>query len=247
MAAVAKFSFFESFDKVASQLEDVDRLALFDAMRDFAFRGVSPEFEGTMALLWGLIEPNITGSIRAQRNGAKGGRGNASKEGSEAASKPKPGGRPKPRAESCPDTSGAKQGFKPQVSTDMDMDMDMEGEGNFSLEKNSLPPTASRDAAAAKAAPPAADDTVVPRCPQCGGAMRYDPSGRMWRCKDGACRATVKPHEISRCFSKDDPEPGETRPHCPLCDSRLRPPMAPGSPWDCPICGGIKEGSVVWR
>lgn len=46
-----------------------------------------------------------------------------------------------------------------------------------------LPNTpASCDAAAAEAAPPAADDTVVPRCRSCGGRMRYDPKRRAWRC-----------------------------------------------------------------
>ena len=110
-----------------------------------------------------------------------------------------------------------------------------------------LPNTsASGGAAAAKAAPPAADDTVVPRCPSCGGVMRYDPKEQLWRCKDGACRATVKPHELSRCFTAEPQRDGPL-PRCSLCDSHVKPPMIPGGFWDCPVCGPIKESAVSWR
>ena len=42
--------------------------------------------------------------------------------------------------------------------------------------------SASDGAAAAKAAPASADDTVVPRCRSCGSRLRYDPKQRSWRC-----------------------------------------------------------------
>ena len=178
-----KFSFFESFDRAASKLGDADRLALFDAMRDFAFRGVVPEFEGVMAIVWDLVEPNITSSIKAQESGSKGGRGNSSKDNRKATTKPE--------LETTHKTTAGKRRSKAEVSTDMDMEE--EGKRNLPLEEDSSSPSSSDAAAAADAAPP--DEATVPRCPMCGGTMRYDPSERLWRGRDGAGRAPVKPQE----------------------------------------------------
>lgn len=166
-----KFSFFESFDKIASKLDDGDRLALFDAMRDFAFRGVVPDFDGTLDLIWDAIEPNITSSIKAQENGRKGGRGNTSK----ADEKPSSKAPTKPVSETPLKTTGKKQGFKPGVSTDMDMDR--EEEVSF-YEKKPSSDHASDGAAAAKAAP------ASTRCPRDGAKLWRNTQTGRWHCPE---------------------------------------------------------------
>lgn len=170
-----KFSFFESFDKIASKLSDEDRLALFDAMRDFAFRGVVPDFDGTLDLIWDAIEPNITSSIKAQENGRKGGRGNASKDVAKADGKPSSKAPLKPTSKAPLKTTGKKQGFKPGVSTDMDMDR--EEEVSF-FEKKPSSDHASDGAAAAKAAPASA------RCPRDGAKLWRNTQTGRWHCPE---------------------------------------------------------------
>ena len=71
---VTKFSFFESFWDAASDLDDRNRLALYDAICAYAFTGCEPDFKGIMSTIWKLVKPNIDSSIKGQRTGGKGGR-----------------------------------------------------------------------------------------------------------------------------------------------------------------------------
>lgn len=50
-------------------------------------------------------------------------------------------------------------------------------------------------------------ENASPRCPQCGGGMRFDADIDGWRCRDGSCRATVR---------KSDSRHRKT-PICPTC------------------------------
>lgn len=153
---IGKFSFFASFWEAASDLADNERLALYDAMCAYAFKGEEPGFSGVMSTIWKLVKPNLDSSIKGQRTGGKGGR-------------PKAGKPPVSESENPPFRKG-----ETPVETDMDMDMDMEvdmdrdreAEGFSSGKKNpSAFPEASGGAVAGKPAPPSA------YCPVCDVKM----------------------------------------------------------------------------
>ena len=71
---MAVFVFFDSYDAALRNLPDADRLALFDAMCAFAFRGEEPSLSPLLASFFALIKPTIKKSIERQENGKKGGR-----------------------------------------------------------------------------------------------------------------------------------------------------------------------------
>lgn len=66
---VGKFSFYRSFRDAAMQLSDADRLRLYDAMCEYAFDGVYPDFDGVMGIVWTLVQPNIDSSVKGQLTG----------------------------------------------------------------------------------------------------------------------------------------------------------------------------------
>lgn len=177
---VAKFSFFRSFWDGMQDLENEERLALYDAMTLYAFTGQEPEFKGAMRALWKFSKPNIDSSIKGQSTGAKGGR---------------------PKKENPP----LKPPVKTTPKTDMDMDRDMDKDRDMDLDALEIDPldqsisnaSASGDAAAAGAAPPAAKEL---RCPACNGLMKLELPGGFMRCRDPKCRYVVKPHEIADCL-----------------------------------------------
>jgi len=73
---VGKFSFYRSFYDAVRGLPPAERLGMYDAMADFAFRDEEPGFENPMlTMAWTLIRPLIESSKRGQVNGAKGGNG----------------------------------------------------------------------------------------------------------------------------------------------------------------------------
>lgn len=69
--AVGKFSFYRSFDEAARDLPDADRLRLYDAMSDYVFRGIVPDFDGVMGIVWKLVRPNLDSSVRGQETGGR--------------------------------------------------------------------------------------------------------------------------------------------------------------------------------
>lgn len=173
---VVKFSFFRSFWEGMEDLEDGDRLALYDAISTYAFTGVEPEFAGMMRTAWKLAKPNIDSSVKGQITGPKGGR---------------------PKKENPPLKPPVKTTSKTNKDMDMDRDMEMDAENNSS-EKNCFSANASGDAAAAGAAPPAAKGNTLPECAMdgCGGRLTFDPSLGKFRC--GKCRATFAREELWR-------------------------------------------------
>lgn len=174
---VAKFSFFRSFWEGMQDLEDEERLALYDAMTLYAFTGQEPEFKGAMRALWKFSKPNIDSSIKGQSTGAKGGR-------------PKKVNPPlKPPVKTTPKTDM-------DMDRDKDRDMEKEEEENFSLEKNSLSSNASSGAAAAGAAPPSASGgrNLTCRMPGCDGWLMFDAKTGKLRCNK--CRSTYTKEEL---------------------------------------------------
>lgn len=78
--------FYASLDQTCTLLDDAQRLKLFDAIRDFGFRGIYPSFEvvdpetgevtidKVLTASWLNIAPTIEQTIKKAEAGAKGGR-----------------------------------------------------------------------------------------------------------------------------------------------------------------------------
>ena len=66
------FSFYRSFRDAARHLEDADRLALYDALADYALDGIDPEDGGIVAALFELLRPVLDSQARRSEAGAKG-------------------------------------------------------------------------------------------------------------------------------------------------------------------------------
>ena len=71
-----KISIFESYMDAAELLEtDGERLAFYDAIFRYAFRGENPTLETkTLQIAWTIIKPFLDSSISGAKNGEKGGR-----------------------------------------------------------------------------------------------------------------------------------------------------------------------------
>lgn len=182
-ATNSKFTFFRGFWESARKMSDEDRLKFYDALGDYAFSGVEPGSESFVVdLVWPTVKPNILSSILDQARGKTGGRPPKNKDKDKAET----------NAKSQAETP-VKTPVKTPAETNMDMDKDRNRERDRDMEegkfvpreRTNFPSSASAATAAAKAAPP-------PRCPKCGGSMRYDAQGKLWRCRDGSCRATAK-------------------------------------------------------
>lgn len=183
---VDKVTFFVSYYEAAKLLPESEQGAFLMGVLGYAFEGVEPKFEGSQKLAYTLIKPNIDSSVRSRDAG-------------------KSGGRPKKETKSkTPSETPLKTPGKTTSKTNKDMDRDMEKDRDVEMDDGEIDPLdrsispsdASGDAAAADAAPPAAKDEG-PKCPECGGGMRYDSSGMFWRCRDDACRATVSLMELA--------------------------------------------------
>lgn len=69
------FVFFESFDDCFQQIpDDAERLRLFDAIRDYCFRGITPDLQYPLAPMFSLLKASIDVSLESRRSGSKGGR-----------------------------------------------------------------------------------------------------------------------------------------------------------------------------
>lgn len=168
---VTKFSFFESFYEAAKGLSDADRLAFYDAVCAYAFDEIEPQFDGIMAVVWTLAKPNIDSSVKGQKAGSEGGRGNRKNPSEEKA-----------KGESKPPLSKKKNPpfAKPETNKDMDKDkerdMDKETEGRNSLENSFHSVKAACGAGSGRAAPPAS------KCPLCDVALFKNTQTGRWTC-----------------------------------------------------------------
>lgn len=67
------FSFYSSYHDVMNDLNDEQRLELFDAMRYYVFDGVAPVFDDLLLkTLWKALEPTIAKSKQRSEAGSKG-------------------------------------------------------------------------------------------------------------------------------------------------------------------------------
>lgn len=73
---VKSIAFFYSYYEAATMLSDAQRLRFYDAITEYAFAAVVPDFSDdvTLRLAWSLVLPNLQKSIENYENGKKGGR-----------------------------------------------------------------------------------------------------------------------------------------------------------------------------
>lgn len=62
-----QLTFFESYFDAIEDFDDADRLALYDGLMRYVFRGEEPEFDGFKATAWKLIRPNVDKSLKRSR------------------------------------------------------------------------------------------------------------------------------------------------------------------------------------
>lgn len=174
MAEVNKFSFFESFGEAAAVLPDEQRLAFYDALVAYAFRGEEPDFDGILKVAWALARPNIDSSIKR------------SKTNSENARKAKVETTEKTVAKTTAKTTAkATAKTKPSKDKDKEKDRDMDKEEFVPLERtNSSKNGASAATAAAGAAPPPRNE-AKPFCPMCDTPLWKNTQTGNYRC--GKC------------------------------------------------------------
>lgn len=68
------FTFFASFRTATAKLDDATRLAVYDAIMDYALFDEEPEFDNVVAeAIFTLVRPNVDASNKKRDSGAKGG------------------------------------------------------------------------------------------------------------------------------------------------------------------------------
>ena len=68
------FIFYRSFYEAISAYPDKDRLALYDALCEFAFEGIEHDFDDMKKVMYKMAIPQIAASIKNYKAGKKGGR-----------------------------------------------------------------------------------------------------------------------------------------------------------------------------
>lgn len=68
------FVFYRSFFESFSDLSKKDKLALFDALCNYALNDVEPELTGAPSAMFKLLKPQVDANNRRYENGRKGGR-----------------------------------------------------------------------------------------------------------------------------------------------------------------------------
>ena len=67
------FVMYRSFYDAVSELDDTDRLAVLDAICQYALDGIEPEQKGTVSGMFKLIRPQIDANNKRYENGRRGG------------------------------------------------------------------------------------------------------------------------------------------------------------------------------
>lgn len=115
-----RFTMFRSYFEVIEELDDKQRLAMYDAIMRYAFYGELPEDLPPFAKgYFRLMQPTIDASIRRRTANSENG---------------KKGGRPKKATEN-PTESESKPTEKADMDMDMNMDKDMEEDRKKEMEK----------------------------------------------------------------------------------------------------------------
>lgn len=68
------FVMYRSFYDAVSELDDTDRLAVLDAICQYALDGIEPEQKGTVSGMFKLIRPQIDANNKRYENGRRGGK-----------------------------------------------------------------------------------------------------------------------------------------------------------------------------
>ena len=68
MSKVSGFTFFDSYHKSLKDLEKEDRREMLEAIVDFIFDDIEPEFTGFKKTIWTLMLPNLTTSKNRSKN-----------------------------------------------------------------------------------------------------------------------------------------------------------------------------------
>lgn len=67
------FIFYSSFDEALRELPDKSRLKIYDAITDYALRGIDAQFTGVEKAVFSLIKPQLQANNQRYENGKKGG------------------------------------------------------------------------------------------------------------------------------------------------------------------------------
>lgn len=182
-----RFSFFESFYDALCDFGDDDRLQLYDALMEFAFNGVEPEFTGFKATVWKLIRPNVEKSVkRSQTNSANPSKNDRATNGktpdsdtkNERAQHGKTDEKTNRDASENKRATVAETNPSKEKENGVGTDMDTEGVRPMDERTPSVEPlTGGADADGS--APP---DAACPTCPLCASRMTFDPIAGAWRC-----------------------------------------------------------------
>ena len=102
------FLFYRSFYEAIKEFSDADRLALYDALCNFAFENQETEFTGMKKAIFSMTTPLIEASIKNYKKGVKGGRPKT----------PQP--QPQPQQEIEPETSEEPEVFYTGLGKDVE-------------------------------------------------------------------------------------------------------------------------------
>lgn len=81
------FTFYGSFYDAIKELDDADRLAVYDAICSYAITGEVPELTGVAAMAFKLMRPNIDANLQKRAAGKKGGESKPEADAKQTASK----------------------------------------------------------------------------------------------------------------------------------------------------------------
>lgn len=82
------FTFYGSFYDAIKELDDADRLAVYDAICSYAITGEVPDLTGVAAMAFKLMRPNIDANLQKRAAGKKGGESKPEADAKQTASKP---------------------------------------------------------------------------------------------------------------------------------------------------------------
>ena len=123
MDELNSMTFYKSFYEAIEKLEDRQRLKMYDAIFDFQFRGIEPDFESDpedniLNIIWALILPNIKASNVKKIAGAKGAKARSANKHAKTASQ---NSKPKKQNENS-NTSNIEEEVEEEVEEDIEVD-----------------------------------------------------------------------------------------------------------------------------
>lgn len=127
------YIFYASFYEAIKELDDADRLVIYDAINAYSLGGEVPELRGISKALFTLMRPQLDANQRRYDNGTKGGR--PPKNGNQEGSKNKPIGN---QTETNEEPNGNQEGSKPKANYNDNYNDNVNQNGNNNLNQNPL-------------------------------------------------------------------------------------------------------------